>query len=193
MRHAEIAYRPELAKKMANFKEFVMSIYNANYKAVYYKLVGKYLDKTDKEAKEFFNNVAKCFEDGLIGHERFYEYYEKDMLTKYNVAEISDSRAAYIVYKVYEYFIEDEYKKLLSDDLNEAEKYMIKDFKNILTGAMFRNPNIVPKEETNKNYYESTPYDSFSTDLKRSIEFINNNTKHQIELFNTPDFNIEER
>lgn len=206
-KNEEIHYRPTLADKLANILELLITLYNVNFRYMYYDMMAralvanednqneftepdfieKYAESNQKygELALFLSKVAICFKNEQ--YEFFEEEYKKEMVKKYKVKVISEVEAANSVFEMYIPIIEELKSKLLVEveepPLTKREKFLIDSFIQMAT-APFRNPNIkIPDGYTQCWYDRHNTYDDFKKDLKESVEWIRKNTAYILEMF----------
>lgn len=194
-----IKYRPELAIKMKNHMEVLLSAYRLNPISSLYSYLSKlYEGKGEHETSELLKKASKCISKGNYwDYDEFERDYRKPLnKITYNLGEISEAGAAGIIYESYQLLIEELKDKTLQsiENVTKYEKYTIERFYKILSSPT-HNPNIQVQEGHTQCYYDENPHDpyiSFSKSMKFSIEFIEKECGNILNIFNTPDEELEE-
>lgn len=194
-----INYRPELVKTMKNHMDVILAAYRLNPISTLYSYLSKlYEDKGEHETAELLKKASKCISnDNYWDYDEFERDYRKPLnKIAYNLGEISEAGAAGIVYESYQWLIEEIKDKTLQsiENVTKYEKYTIERFYKILASPT-HNPNIQVQEGHTQCYYDEHPHDSyfsFSKSMKFSIEFIEKECGNILNIFNTPDEELEE-
>lgn len=193
-----INYRPELSEILSQDKNIAISLYKKNMIAFLYRILIIAFKDDYPEHTELLTNAAECLESNNFAMYEIFDKNYRKSLNKINpkiygldeyLGDISETSAARHVFGAINTTFIDMREKVSKTfkDLTLGEKYLIDTFYNILT-APTRNPNIQISKGQTKCYYDEHPGNrSFKKDLNRSIEYINENCAHAIELFNTPD------
>lgn len=189
----KIQYRPELADKLESCMKDAIKLYKKETKKVYYRILSLLCEKKeDLEGKELFLNASYFFDKkSSIGDEHYGTSLEHNAIKfKYGekIADITSASAARLVFAFYKEDIEKSFDTIDISGFSKQEKYMVEHFKHIVLSPT-RNPNFQIKEGNTKCYYDSIPGGDieFAKDIKRSIEFIEKESKWMLEIFRTPD------
>lgn len=193
----EIQYRPELADKLEECMNTAIKLYQANIKGVYYYYMSFTMEKGVHD--ELLLKASECFKPNVpFGEEQYYEYYQKEIASKYGpeIAEITQASAARLVFSIYKDLIKYSFDKINIDNLSKMEKYMVEHFENVVLSPT-RNLNIQIKEGNTKCYYDSTTARMFELekDLKAGIEYIKKECQNILDIFRTPNIekNLEDK
>lgn len=194
-----INYRPKLAKTMKNHMDVFLAAYRLNPISTLYSYLSKlYEDKGEQETANLLKEASDCV---FKGNYWDWEKFEKDYTEPLNkiacdLGTVSEASAASIVFYTYREEIEKLKNNTLQSvsDLTKSEKYMVKRFYHILASPT-RNPNIKVQEGECRCYYDKNEHNyfvSFSKDMKCSIEFIEKKCGDILDVFNTPDEELNE-
>lgn len=192
-KNMKIHYRPDLSKTLQKIMNDTLQLYKQNQIVMLYTLLAKiYIKNEDTEGAKLLFDAAKCLlKNDFFCDEEFIRKYQKDLnKLGYNLGDITETQAAGIMFKVYEDAIIRERNTIDETGFTGMEHFMIDKFFHMLLSPT-RNPNLQVKEGHIKCYYEEQRFSDFLSDLKLSIEFIQENGRNTIELFNTPDEDLK--
>jgi len=180
-----VSYRPELSKKLEEILNLVIKLYRVNFRRAYYLLLALTYENENTNTSQFLKKVADCFNGSFLAESTFYECYESELEKKYNIRSVSETRAAWEVFKVYIDSINKQQEELVIAGLSKYEKYLVNSFFEYLKRPA-KNPNLDFKNgET--CYYDRIHGTSFRNDLLLSLDYMSKDCRVAIEMFNTPD------
>ena len=180
-----INFRPELAMQLYKCMDFAKTLYSVNFQKFYYESLEIVYKDSNSELAELLHNASLCFGDTYHDKEMFQSEYEYE-LKKHNIGYISQARAAYALFKIFEPELDKLKEEIDMESFTKAERYMINDFFRKLKAPM-RNPNIEIKDGATKCYYDKTYDRSFEKDLLSQLKYLEQNCQDIIDIFATPD------
>mgnify|MGYP004680537777 CR=1 FL=1 len=210
----EILYRPEIAKQMRNILNSAVTLYSANLYVIYYDFLARSYILTKENANDFVNkdfiekyadSNTKAGKYALFlkeisetlnspsGYDIFIEEYEEKLNKEYNIETITEASAARFVFEIFEkqflYFKE----KMINEakkPLTTMEQFEVDLFFKEITAPM-RNPNIQIPQDKTKCWYDRYPHNNYRSDLNQHVEWIKEHANNIIEIFDTPDKEVE--
>ena len=188
-----INYRPKLAEELQRIMNDTLQMYEQNQIAMFYIMLEKVRrENGDIEGEKLLSNAAKCLlKDDIFCYERFERDYRHNLnKLEYGLGDVTEPSAARVTFDIYKQLVEKEKEKLDMDDFTKQEVYMVDHFFNMLL-APTRNPNIQIQEGHHKCYYDEHMDAFFSSDMKRSIEYIKKDCENTLDIFNTPDEELD--
>lgn len=188
-----IYYRPELAKEMEKIMNNTINLYEQNQLGILYMFLEKAERLQGKEEEaNLLQAASKCVLQGKIfWYETFERDYREDLnKLEYSLGDITEASAARITFEIVQEMVLKDKEALDLEPLTKMEKYMVDHFFNVLL-APTRNPNIQIHEGHNKCYYDEHRDAFFSSDIKRSIEYIKKDCGNTLDIFNCPDEELD--
>lgn len=179
----KINYRPDLAEILKHGLELANKLYTMNFQQAYYMVLAELERPYDTTLADVLVQLANCFDkSNKYPQDELIQHYEK----KYDIPHISEARAAYIIFQIYQDNFNKLQAKINTNDFTICENAMVDRYFRILLSPTI-NPKLqIPEGET-ECYYDRFTDTAYDEDIAVALEYIQKECEDIISIFATPD------